>query len=277
MVPGLLDKIGKGKIQVLNSLARFPQSLFILISTVALGLSANTWAQGKTEPPVPLDPVQAEKEARTLVAEMLSQKPAGTNTGLLKIINANREQRQIPMRFEIWSTPNSSTSVYEAKDPGAPPRETKLTVIRSDGKPTQYLLSENGQPAKTLAGNETMIPFAGSDFYIADLGLEFLQWPRQRLLKKEMRMSRFCDVLESTNPHPSAQAYSRVVCWVEQEPPHGIVHADAYDARGKVVKRFDPKEFEKVQGEYQLQEMEMRNVKTDSKTRIEFNLSNDSK
>ena len=278
MVPGLLDNLGRGKIQLVCSLVQFPRSLAIIISTLALiGLSVNSWAQGKTEPSAPLDRVQAEKEARALVAEMLIQKPSGTNTGLLKIINANREEQHIPMRFEIWSTLNSSTSVYEAKDPGPPRRDTKLTVIRSDGKPTQYLLSENGQPAKTLAGNETMVPFAGSDFYIADLGLEFLQWPQQRILEKRMRRSRFCEVLESTNPHPSAQAYSRVVCWVEQEPPHGIVHADAYDAKGKVVKRFDPKEFEKVQGEYQLQEMEIRNVRTDSKTRIEFNLSNDSK
>jgi hypothetical protein len=278
MVPAPLDRVRRGRIQHFSSPARFPRSLFIIISTLALvGLSVNTWAQRKTELPPSLDPVQAEKEARALVAEMLSQKPAGTNTGLLKILNASGEQRQIPMCFEISSTPKSSTSVYEAKDPGPPRRDTKLTVIRSDGQPTRYLLSENGQSAKTLTGNETMVPFAGSDFYIADLGLEFLQWPQQRLLKKEMRKSRFCEVLESTNPRPSAHAYSRVVCWVEQEPPHGIVHADAYDAKGKVLKRFDPKEFEKVQGQYQLQEMEIRNLKTDTKTRIEFNLSNDSK
>ena len=48
--------------------------------------------------------------------------------------------------------------------------------------------------------------------------------------------------------------------------------ADAYDSRGDLVKRFDPTEFEKVQGEYQLQEMEIRNRKTGSRTRIEFDL-----
>ncbi len=221
--------------------------------------------------PAPLDPVQAEREARALVADMLSQRPSQTNTGILKIRDANAQQREIPMRFEIWSTADTSTSIYEAKDPGPPRRDLKLTVIHSDGRPNQYSLGEDGGPLKTLTGNETMIPFAGSDFWVADLGLEFLHWPQQRLLRKEMRRSRFCDMLESSNPKPTPQGYSRVISWVEHEPPHGIVHADAYDTNGKIIKRFDPKEFEKIQGEYQLQEMEIRNLKTGSRTSIEFN------
>jgi hypothetical protein len=223
--------------------------------------------------PLPLSPAQAESEARALIAEMLSQKPAQTNAGLLKIRDANGVQRELPMRFEIWSTATSSTSVYEVKDSGPPRRELKLTVVHADGRPNQYLLSEDGKPARTLTGNEAMIPFAGSDFWVADLGLDFLHWPQQRLTKKEMRRSRFCDVLESVNPQPAAAGYSRVVSWIEQEPPHGIVHADAYDTKGEPVKRFDPKVFEKIRGEYQLQEMEIRTRKSGSRTSIEFDLT----
>jgi hypothetical protein len=272
---GALHEISKkGKMQCCPSLNRVLRSLQIFVCAFVLARLAETaWAQ-KTEPAPALDPVQAQQEARALVAEMLSQKPASTNTGWLKIRKENNEQRQIPMRFEIWSTTNSCTSVYEAKDPGPPGHETRLTVIRTDSQPTKYLLSENNRPAQTLTGNETMVPFAGSDFYIADLGLEFLQWPQQRLIKKEMRRSQFCDVLESAHPRPPSEGYSRVVCWVEQDSPHGIVHADAYDPRGKLFKRFDPTKIEKVQGQYQLQEMEIRNLKAKSKTRIEFDLGN---
>jgi hypothetical protein len=79
-------------------------------------------------------------------------------------------------------------------------------------------------------------------------------------------------VLESTNPGPVPGGYTRVVSWVMTESPHGIVHADAYDERGEVMKRFDPSNIEKIQGEYQLEEMEMRNRKTGSHTWIKFNL-----
>jgi len=272
MSDALQEQSEKAKTRQSRSLARvLPALLIVIRGLFSMGTPETVWAQ-KTEPAPALDPVQAQQEARALVAGMLSQRPAGTNTGWLKIRKANSEQRQIPMRFEIWSTANGSTSVYEVKDPSLPGRETRLVVMRTDGQPTKYLLSQNNQPAQTLMGNETMVPFAGSDFYIADLGLEFLQWPQQRLIKKEMRKSRFCEVLESTNPHPATEGYSRVICWVEQEAPHGIVHADAYDAKGKLFKRFDPTEFEKVQGQYQLQEMEIRNLKVDSKTRIEFDL-----
>jgi hypothetical protein len=248
-------------------LARSIALAALVITLAVFRLAATAFAQRQAEQQ-PIDPVQSQRDARALVAEMLSQKPSSTNTGSLKIRKANAPHREIPMCFTIWSTSNTSTSIYEANEHR---RKIKLTVIRTDGQPTKYLLSESNAPAKTLVGMETMIPFAESDFYIADLGLEFLHWPQQRLIKKEMRRSRFCEVLESTNPSPSPNAYSRVVCWIEQEPPHGIVHADAYDSKGKLFKRFDPTEFQKVEGRYQLQEMEIRNLKANSRTKIEFN------
>src|SRR5438552_911381 len=71
-----------------------------------------SYAQRQSEPrPAPLDPAQAEREARMLIADMLSQKPAQTNTGRLTIRDAKGDQREIPMRFEIRSTATTSTSV----------------------------------------------------------------------------------------------------------------------------------------------------------------------
>jgi len=241
------------------------------VTLLAILLSGPVLAQRLEPRSVPLDPAQAEREARALVADMLSQQPTQTNTGLLKIRDAKGRQTEWPMRFEIWSDTNSSISTYEATDPQTH-QKLKLTVRHFRGRPNEYTLAESGTTGKKLIGNETMIPFAGSDFWVADLGLEFLHFPQQRLQSKEMRRSRFCDVLESVNPHPIEGAYSKVVCWVEKERPHGIVHADAYDTKGKVIKRFDPKEFEKVEGEYQLQEMEIRNLQTGSRTTIEFDL-----
>jgi hypothetical protein len=153
-----------------------------------------------------------------------------------------------------------------------------LVILHTDRGTNAYLLrigpgadSTNSQPKK-LTRDALMQPFAGSDFWLADLGLEFLHWPGQRLLKKEVRRNKFCDVLESVNPEPETSGYSRVVSWISHEEPHGIVHADAYDSKNKPLKRFDPTEFKKVEGQWQLESMEIRNLKTDSRTVIEFNL-----
>ena len=117
-----------------------------------------------------------------------------------------------------------------------------------------------------------MIPFANSDFWIADLGLEFFHWPEQKILKKEFARGRGCMVLESTNPNPSANGYSRVVSWIDEETL-GIVQAKAYGAQGKLLKEFYPKDFKKVNGQWQLQSMEIDNAQTGSRTRLEFDLN----
>jgi hypothetical protein len=122
-----------------------------------------------------------------------------------------------------------------------------------------------------LNSEQIMTPFSGSDFWIADLGLEFLHWPQQLLLKQEMRRSRSCNVLDSINPHSSSSGYSRVVSWFDIESG-GVVMAQAFDAKDKLLKEFAPKEMKKVQGQWQLEEMEIRNIQTGSRTRVQFNL-----
>jgi hypothetical protein len=248
--------------------------LLFLVSTSAC------FAQRNAEPrPAPLDPVEGAKQGRALVADMLAQKPDQntTNTGSVRILDATGKERQIPARFEIFTTPTNYASVYEAPfSPGSQP-SVKLTVFHNSDQPNRYELLDQASTggtnslAKVLTPEQLMAPFAGSDFWIADLGLEFLHWPSQRVVKSDMRHSKACKVLESINPTPAPGGYTRVVSWVMVERPHGIVHADAYDAKGEVLKRFDPKSLEKVEGEYQLEEMEIRNLQTRSQTFIKFN------
>ena len=118
-----------------------------------------------------------------------------------------------------------------------------------------------------------MTPFAGSDFWLCDLGLEFFHWPDQKILPNPTSLTRgrSYSLLESTNPDPGTNGYSRVRSWIDKETG-GILKAEAYDARGKLLKEFSPKSFKKVNGQWQLQEMEIDNVQTGSRTRLEFDL-----
>jgi len=227
-----------------------------------------------------LDRAQGEKEARALLAELLAQKPEQnvTNTGSVRIRDAAGKEREIPARFEIFRTPTNWVSAYETLPSPDGPGGARLTVTHRGEAPSRYELLDPAQAGGTngaameLTPDQTMIPFAGSDFWVADLGLAFLHWPGQRVLKHEMRHGKSCQVLESVHPQPVPGGYARVVSWVMIESPHGLIHADAYDARGEVLKRFDPKNVEKIQGEYQLEEIEIRNRQTGSQTSIKFNL-----
>ena len=80
-----------------------------------------------------------------------------------------------------------------------------------------------------------------------------------------------CKVLESRNPDPAPDGYSKVVSWIHDDSL-GIVQAKAYDARGKLLKEFRPTELEKVNGQRELKEMEIENAQTGSTTRLELNL-----
>jgi hypothetical protein len=230
-------------------------------------------------PTPPLERAEGERQARALVANLLAQKPeqGATNTGVARIRDRDDKQHEVRMRFEIFPTRSNWFNVYEAAATGTNAGE-RLTIIHADGQVNQYLLTSLAGPGaantRRLAGNELMVSFAGSDFWIADLGLEFLHWPQQRVLKKQMRRSLFCDVLQSVNPQPAGNGYARVLSWIAVNRPEDIVvvHAEAYDGGGKLLKEFDPKKIQKINGVWQLEEMEIRNRQTGSRTRIEFNL-----
>jgi hypothetical protein len=229
----------------------------------------------------------AEIQGRQLAQELLEEYPATnfTQTGVLKIRDSKGATTNIPLTFDTvletghWGVIYSATPGYGTM--------IDLMIIHLNGQQNRYCYSkaeskwEGGiehyspmhlTPANALNEAQIWAPFAGSDFWIADLGLEFFHWPQQKILKHESRRTRACIVLESTNPNPTPGAYSYVDSWIDDET-HGLVHAEAYDANGKLLKEFDPKTFKKVNGQWQLQDMEIRNVQTGSRTRIEFDLS----
>jgi Outer membrane lipoprotein-sorting protein len=220
----------------------------------------------------------AEIQGRQLAQKILEQTPAANlkQTGVLKIREAKGESLEDSIDFQISLSETNWTSNYQATDISS--NEVILDVVHHVDAPNDYFLTQDkiGESWRTksqaLSGNKTMIPYATSDFWIADLGLEFFHWPQQKVLKKDVHRSRGCIVLESTNPNPSTNGYSRVVSWIDEESL-GIVEAYAYDANGKLLKDFYPKDFKKVNGQWQVQTLVMENVQTGSRSRLEFDLN----
>jgi hypothetical protein len=247
--------------------------LFLLSAALAIG------AKDAATPPIVLSPEQAAKEGRALADEMLSRRPAeNTRTAGMMAIRSNKTFIQIPIEFSAQVTATNWMSVYQAVVKN---QVVQFAVLHTPDQPNRYIqksfvVDSKGVPVSVptttpVTADHILDPFAGSDFSIADLGLEFLHWPEQRLTKKEMRRSRSCRVLESVNPHPAQGGYSKIISWVDAESD-GIVYAEAYDASGKELKEFFPKDFSKVDGQWQLEEMQISNVQTKSSTTVKFNL-----
>ena len=234
----------------------------------------------------------AEIQGRNLAYELCATRPAEnfTNTGVLKIRDGKGKSSEVPIKFETVVTETNWSNIYqEFKGTNAAQYIFELTVIHIDANSNKYLVSfpdinadvswgaihSYTQMARMFIppGANIMKPFAGSDFWIADLGLEFFHWPQQKILPHttNLKRGRSYTLLESTNPNPTTNGYSRVLSWIDKESG-GILEAEAYDIHGRLLKDFAPKSFKKVNGQWELQEMEIRNVQTGSRTRLEFDL-----
>jgi hypothetical protein len=217
-------------------------------------------------------------DGATLAAELRNQRPAERieTSGTLKIRTATGRKTEIPVRMETTSAGPTWTVTYASSEtPDSSPE--MLQVVHREGATSAYYYTKANR-GEALPSTPTPVstpqltrPFAGTDFWLCDLGLEFLHWPNQRLVKNEMRKGRSCRVLESTPDSSYPTEYSRVLSWIDIESG-GLLRAEAYDRDHKLLKEFSVRSFQRVSKAWQLKEIEIRNERTDTRTRLEFNL-----
>jgi len=213
----------------------------------------------------------AEIQGRQLAQKICEQQPITNSVvlGILNIRNANGYRTNYSVEFSVVIQTTNWTSKYTSDS--VKPATENLLVVHARDCANVYSHFWSSVVSRSILPNDEFSPFAKSDFWLCDLGLEFFHWPQQKVLKKEVHRSCGCTVLESTNPNPSTNGYSRVVSWIDTESL-GIVEAYAYDAKGKLLKDFYPKDIKKVNGRWQVQTLVMENVQTDSRSRLEFDL-----
>jgi Outer membrane lipoprotein-sorting protein len=255
----------------------------ILSAVVAMFLSVAASATAQTTNTLS----DAEIQGREFAQKILEQQPTDnfTNSGTLNNKDSKGVRSEIPVECKTIVTTTNWQNIYKAIWTNQ--IEILWIIHAADQSESCFHFYDTNHPVpilgdipmlghlfkspQKLSDTETMSSFVNSDFWIADLDLEFFHWPEQKVLKKEVHRSRGCTVLESTNPYPGTNGYSRVVSWIDNESL-GIVEAYVYDANGKKLKDFYPKDFKKVDGQWQVQTLVMENVQTGSRSRLEFDL-----
>ena len=214
----------------------------------------------------PDEPKTGDEVAR----QLRNMQPEG-NKQVSGTLIINKHQK-IPVVCNVVAGGNSWKVIYETRPNSGGPAEKFVTVHTLNG-PNQYFYSRGGKSSepKPLAANQTAIPFAGSDFWLSELGFEFLHWPSQKKLKGEMRLGQPCYVLESINP--KAPVVVRVKSYIDKESG-GILVAEGYDRNKKKIKEFTlgGGSFKKVNGQWQLKKMKIESPREDSETVLEFDL-----
>jgi len=218
-------------------------------------------------PPLLNDPIEGQKLAREIRALVPTEN--AKFDGVLRIALPRAEPREVVIKSAVSVEGTNWNSTYESRRADSP---LEVLVIRHwPGQPSEYEWRRGDQVVK-LDGSKATNNFAGSDFALLDLGLEFFNWPTQVVVMREMRKGRGCDVLESRPAQ--AGLYSRVVSWIDQESraqgQPGLLMAEGYDRQGKLLKEFEIKSFKKVAGRWEVSEMEIRNRQTKGSTRLQF-------
>jgi hypothetical protein len=213
-----------------------------------------------------LEPV---KEGQELAARLRSAAPEESSefSGVLELTTKDDRRRFIPIVSRITVSSTNWQVVYQSSPTNGAPTET-LTIVHAPDQANRYTLAVGAQPAAVAPLTHA---FAGSDFWLLDLGLEFLHWPQQKALRAEMSRSRPCRVLESVTPRPAPGGYARVLSWIDNETG-GVLQAEAYDVQGRLLKKFALGPIQKVQGQWRLREMRIRNAQTRQQTELKFDL-----
>jgi hypothetical protein len=146
---------------------------------------------------------EQRRAGQAVVSELLSMRPAENTevTGVMQI-RAGRERREVPFVWRVIIHPDRWETVYQTASTADTPAE-KLVIRHYPNRPNEYFYARAAIPftpagePKQITLRETFVPLAGSDFWLNELGLDFLHWPDQRRTGGEMRMGRPCHVIES--------------------------------------------------------------------------------
>lgn len=242
--------------------------LFLSLPCLLLSLVTLPAAENKT-PAAPLSLPDMDRDGQELAAKLRDVVPEGNSSfsGVLQITSRDDTVRFVPIASDISVTPTNWVVTYRSTPTNGAPAET-LTITHAAGQRSRYVHASGGVSSAPVQLHSA---FAGSDFWLIDLGLEFFHWPKQRRLRHEMRNSRSCYVLESIDPSATDAGYARVLSWVDIEY-NGVIRAEAYDRADKLVKEFKVDSFRKVDGRYQLESMKIRSRATGQETELKFDL-----
>ena len=236
-------------------------SILLIITTLTQAAE-----KAKPLPTVPKD-IAAQKSMGVALAESLRG---------MRLVNQDEIKGNLRIRKPRGKRENVAVT-FRAEVDGAAQVETfetakgTLQIRKTPGKPNEYFFTApDTKEEKKMEGVELNQIFAGSDFTLGDLGLEFLQWPNQQVIGRASRLRKTCNILLSKPENVLPGGYSHIKCWVEIHN-RALLCVEAY--RGtKRVKLFQAKSFKKLEDEWQLRELELRNDVTDARTQIQFDL-----
>jgi negative regulator of sigma E activity len=169
-------------------------------------------------------------------------------TGHLRLQNSEL----IPFRLRLQ--PGQITYQFDN------PRETLVMNVSEPGAPLRDQVA--GQNL-TLNGGRLPQPVRGSDLTYEDLSLRFLYWDRATIEGEQPIRTINCWIILVQPPTRDTQ-YGSVRLWVPKEGG-GLLRAEGFDQKGRLLKRFEVVSGQKIGGRWWLKQVRVERFEPETK------------
>jgi len=166
--------------------------------------------------------------------------------GQLKVSSLSKSLK-IP--FRLTMRPGEIT--YSFTNP------TEALVLKLDGDQSQLYRTDAKGRSTPITGSRLDGTVRGTDITYEDLALKFLYWNDARVVKTGTAMTRKCWIVEVKPPRKNTSQYDRAELWIEKSG--ALLRADCFSG-GKLVKRFEVRTAQKVNGGYILKSMRIQSL-----------------
>ena len=147
-----------------------------------------------------------EQEGQALAKEVRQFRPSHnlTNRATLKVRDTDGRLTSVPVTVSVQALEDSWQILYRWRNHQG--QTSTVSILHRENQIPAYETSDSAKAGELASAprrvdpEQSHEPLAGSDFWLCDLGLEFLYWSEQRVIRSEPHSTRMCRVLESKSP-----------------------------------------------------------------------------
>lgn len=158
-------------------------------------------------------------------------------------------ETQIPFRLTL----DGGEIKYEFFNPG----QTLVLQLGDKSSRLEEVTRNGAQGIVTDAQYDRTV--RGTEITYEDLAMRFLYWPAASIVGHDIMLTRNCWKLRVEPGSPKNSQYGYVLLWIEKQSG-ALVQVETYDRAGVLLKRFEVRSVQKINGGYILKQMRIQTM-----------------
>ena len=210
----------------------------------------------------------AADNARQIVAESQrrTDAPSQRYEGLLQVFDAKGKIADKRWTFERLGSHGNSRAVLRFTAPAEVKGVALLIVNHPDRSSDQWMWTPAIERDRRIALQDRSTRFFGTDFSFEDLEERDVDQYDYTLAGDDTAGGASCWKIESAPRQTKISQYTRSIVWIRKDT-YALARIENY-ITGQIVRRLDYSAFENVQGIWTARQLEMADLRRNSRTRL---------